>query len=780
MAEFTPSAELEETVRRAMAVPEPAPAFVDGLAVRLKAQAAMRARRRPWLAGRARWAWAIGFLLIVLLAGLAIGPANIVAAMQRLLGYIPGVGLVDDSTGLRVLAAPVALEREGISVTVEQAVLDSERTVVIFQVDGIPAEAFPHSEEGPYCFGQPQLILPGQPASELAGEGGESSGTEFVTLDPSLGDVGRGWASGYESRDVFPAIPEEVTEAVFFIPCLMDTAPGAAPENWEMTLRFIPAPPDMTIVPVLEITASPDLTPAPGDTEEAGLVLEQVIELGDRYILIGSFQQGEGVPGGIVMGISAWPSITDANGGSLPFEPASDVDLSSSEIGIFPWAYEIPRGFAAPLTIRLDAVDAEFPADLSFELDTGTDPQPGQEWMLNRDIEVAGHNVTLVSAILHEGARKNGYEFTFRSDADVYNVLIEDLEHSPAGGYGGGSLGEFSAGLVYDGQVPSGVLNFHISGIGVRVAGPWTLTWEPPAEGAPATPVSLPEPCFTAEVWEQALESPAPLPGGLGGRLIAYGAIVGDGEALSPSNAGIFVIDLATGERQVLGPGTWPALSPDGSRAVYSGQDALHVVDLGTGEDRPLPGTTPADFRPRWSPDGSRIAYVHGDDRNLYIVEIDGSLPQRVTEDPQYELLVDWSPDGGSLLYGSPGPEGIGLYFFDLATGAVEDVTVFDGKDAWAALSPDGRFLAYLARVGMDYGLHLGLSDGTGMRLIALLEGWSLSDPLWSPDGDWLMLTVTGYEGVEATLTPVLLSPTTCEAFPLEGIDGYVFDWAVP
>jgi hypothetical protein len=80
----------------------------------------------------------------------------------------------------------------------------------------------------------------------------------------------------------------------------------------------------------------------------------------------------------------------------------------------------------------------------------------------------------------------------------------------------------------------------------------------------------------------------------------------------------------------------------------------------------------------------------------------------------------------------------------------------------------------------MDYRLHLGMADGTGMRLIALLEGWSLSSPLWSPDGDWLMLTVTGYDGGDATLTPVLLSPVTCEVFPLAGIDGYVFDWAAP
>jgi len=33
------------------------------------------------------------------------------------------------------------------------------------------------------------------------------------------------------------------------------------------------------------------------------------------------------------------------------------------------------------------------------------------------------------------------------------------------------------------------------------------------------------------------------------GRLIAYGRIIEDGERLSPENAGIFVFDLASGQR---------------------------------------------------------------------------------------------------------------------------------------------------------------------------------------------------------------------------------------
>jgi hypothetical protein len=746
-----------------------------------------QAPRRRWLAANRRWAWALGLLLLLLLAGLAIGPANIVAAMQRLLGYIPGVGLVDDSAGLRVLAAPVTLEREGITVTVSQAVLDSNQTVVLYQVDGIPAEALVErvgegAEMPPFCGETPELRLPDATVpAVIGGRGGGQRGYERVGA--AMTAEGHGWASGYEWRLTYEAIPPEISEAVFFIPCLHETAPGAAPEDWALTLHFVPAPPEVTVFPVLQITPIAESTPAPSD-EEAGLVLDQVIETEDSYILIGSFRQGSSIPGGTVTGLLPWLDlgITTEDGQSWIFWPAEDVDLPDYEPGIVPWAFEIMKGYPTPpLTITVDAVDVDFAADLALEFDTGPDPQPGQEWILSREIEVAGHRVTLVSVILHDGPRQNGYEFVFRSEDDVYGVLIEDLVHMPPGGYGGGASGEFSVGLVYEGAVPTGPLTFHISGIGVRVAGPWALTWEPPAEPVSATPLALPEPCFTAEVWAQAVGSPPSVPADPRGRIIVYGAIAGEGAALSPSNAGIFIVDLETGERQILGPGTWPALSLDGARAVYSGQDALHIVELESGADHSLAGTTPGDFRPRWSPDGSRIAYVRGDERNLYVVATDGSLPQRVTEGAQYELLVDWSPDGGSLLYGAPGPEGIGLYRLDLATGVIDEITVFDGKDAWAAFSPDGRSLAYLARVsGMDYGLYLGPSDGTEMRLVALLEGFSLSDPLWSPDGQWLMLTVTTYDGAEATLTPVLLSPTTCQVHPLTDVDGYVFDWAVP
>jgi hypothetical protein len=762
MAEFVPSPDFQEEIRRALAAPDPAPSFAKWLGERLAAQTSALPRRGRRLSSRTRLAWSLGVALVLLLAAFAIGPRNIVAAMQRLLGYIPGVGLVDDSAGLRVLAEPVTIQREGITVSVTQAVLDPQRTVLLFQADGIPPSARPAGEDSPGCSDSPRLLLPDGTLLQII-EGG-----------------GRGWGSGYENRMVFLAVPPEVDQVVFVLPCLMDTAPGAAPENWELPLRFVPAPPDVTVVPVLEVSPPLETSAGAEAPSQMGLVLERVIELQGAYILTGTFRQGDSLPEAMVMGISAWPEITDAGGQPIPFEPASDLDLHSYEIGVFPWAYQIPNGFAPPLTITLEAVEVQFPADLSFEFDTGPDPQPGQEWVLNQDLEVAGHTVTLVSAILHEPARENGYELFFRSDPDVSNVTIEDPAHMPVGGYGGGGLGEFSTGFIYEGSVPSGRLTFHISGLTARYPGPWTLTWSPPEGSAPVTPMALPQACLTIEGWQQATANPSPLPEGVHGRLIAYGRIIDDGDRLSPENAGVFVFNLASGQRQVLGPGTWPSLSRDGSRAAYGWDDGLHVVTLANGENQIVPGTTTNDYSPRWSPDGLQLAFVRVDDLNLYLVNLDGSGLRRLTDDPDYELLLDWSAEGSRLYYAVPGPDGLSLRSLELASGAVRDEFVVDGKGLSAAFSPDGRHIAFVGRVpgAMGYGLYLAQANGSDRRLIAQLDDWGLSDPVWSPDGQWLLVNIINNDVPDSEITPALINPETCQAIPLEGIEATVQDWA--
>ena len=308
-------------------------------------------------------------ILFVLLALALL--SGVVYAVSRSLGYIPGVGIVEQGASLRILAEPVSQTREGITVTVTSVTLAPDKTVITYTIENIPWEALSHREDVPGCYAEGQIRLP--------------NGSLLV---PQSGGGGMSADGKWETRMVYSAIPPQFNEAEFLLDCIRETLPGKAPENWKLTLRFIPAPPGLTIMPVVEIPTPAPSPQANGESAPAeGLILEQVIETESGYILVGKFR-ASGLPASAqALGYSQWPRVTDANGVELPYRTANDVDAISTTIGEFPWTLEIVgKAQAWPLTIHLEGVDAQA-SDLSaqFTFDTGPNPQPGQEWSLNQD-----------------------------------------------------------------------------------------------------------------------------------------------------------------------------------------------------------------------------------------------------------------------------------------------------------------------------------------------------------------------------------------------------------
>lgn len=422
--------------------------------------AASRRGVMPSAMGRPALALSI-VLAAIALSLMLIGPSRALAAVYELLGYIPGIGLVDEASGLRVLAQPAILERDEVRVTVEQGVLDSERTVVSYRVDGIPASAYPLREGDPYCNLSPDL----SPELHIL---------DRVVLLPTTATSG-GWISGYQSRLVFPALPLDANQAELRIPCLNGTARGTLPERWKLALRFVPAPPGMTFFHIADVTPGSEGASVSGRGSGMGLYLERVIELQEEYILIGTFRQGEELRGSRVMGISSSAEIFDAAGRALPYETPSELDLGSQGVGVFPWAYQIAKDFTPPLTLTLRAVDVEIPVDAIIEFETGLNPPVGQEWRIDQDLNLAGYTVHVVSAVRLE----NGYELLLRSDPAVSYVSAWDPEHETVSGSGSGFDGEYSVSFEYEDPVPEGLLTVHIRALIARHSGPWTLTWQP-------------------------------------------------------------------------------------------------------------------------------------------------------------------------------------------------------------------------------------------------------------------------------------------------------------
>ena len=78
-----------------------------------------------------------GMVIVIVLLALSL-LTGVAYAIGKSLGYIPGIGVVDQSVPIRVLAEPVTVEQQGISVTVSKVVADLTRTFVSYRVDGIP------------------------------------------------------------------------------------------------------------------------------------------------------------------------------------------------------------------------------------------------------------------------------------------------------------------------------------------------------------------------------------------------------------------------------------------------------------------------------------------------------------------------------------------------------------------------------------------------------------------------------------------------------------------
>ncbi len=280
-------------------------------------------------------------LLVLVMAAISI-PA-VAEAMQRLFGFIPGVGLVDRSAPMRVLAEPVVVTRSGVTLTVSEAILSADKTALVVDIKGVPLDAYPASESDPGCPGAARLRLP----DGTLLEGGNIRGGNW---------------SFFQSRLEFGPIPAGVNEATLLVDCIGGTIPGRLPENWEVPMRFVPAPPGMTVNPVFEISPSPSQTEQMGTPtlSQPFLTLEKYVELEDGYILIGAIHTVN-LPNGLTASASDQIrplKITDANGQAVAFEPDYDIQFPVSTGDDLPWADKIQgKQFAWPLTITLsDAV----------------------------------------------------------------------------------------------------------------------------------------------------------------------------------------------------------------------------------------------------------------------------------------------------------------------------------------------------------------------------------------------------------------------------------------
>jgi hypothetical protein len=735
----------EDKVRLATQLPVPPPEFVEGLWNRIADQPSMSrsstVSRRRRLSLHPAWL-VVGVVVFALVATtLVIGPDRVYAAVRQLLGYIPGVGIIDESMPIRVLSEPVSATRDGITVSVTSALLTGNSTHLEVRIFGVPRAAYPDREDISGCSQSPYLLLP--------------DGTQIV----GIGGIGNS-----------QAVPQAVHDATFVLPCISGTLPGTVPENWELSLTFVPAPPELTVLPVVELSPSPEPTSGAAGTptvpEDTSVSFDKVIETSNGYILIGRFQPSA-PPGEWVQVTNV--QVRDATGTRVAYTSPPDIQPPDVEgvSGGFGFVFEFnAAGLTYPLSVNFSGVtirQADPTAEAEFEFDAGPNPQPGQEWMLNQDLELAGHHLTLVSITANS---RPGFSFNFKTAPEVYGASVSIANTAPVGGGGGGggglTDGTFNVDIGYA-ELPTGRLRVTVTNLAIiGDAVDWRGQWAPahPRTDWASTPAPQPGTCVLSDPLGQLEPAPADL--AASGRALTY-------EQLNADTWGLVLHNLDGSETAVQVPGgTWGTLSPDGDQMAYTSSDGIHVRDLGTHAERVFEQGRNG-YNLVWSPDGNEIAFVGETADGVYVIGLDGSSRRRVT-DLAYASVIGWSQDSAQIYVAIPftGGSAWKVRAIGAATGEWRDLfTIENGTPKFLspALSPDGQWIAYRGRDNSS--LYLVRLDGTDMHLVMT----GVTQVVWSRSG-WMGVTTSAPDHDQ--LGTLLVQPETCKGYSLPSLHGYL------
>lgn len=236
-----------------------------------------------------------------------------------------------------------------------------------------------------------------------------------------------------------------------------------------------------------------------------------------------------------------------------------------------------------------------------------------------------------------------------------------------------------------------------------------------------------------------------------------------------------------------------PRLHPDGKRVAYvvwwideedkEYRSAVWLATLdGSAPPRKLTAGEKRDSSPRWSPDGTRLAFTssRGEEKSasqIYILPVEGGEAQKLTELKEDPGELVWSPDGTKIAFTarvrddayeeeddrkrrprrfkrlSYKLDNVGWtgdrrqHLFVVAadgSGEPQQVTSGDFEDGSPTWSPDGSELAFVSARDDDWDLtlysdvYVVVADGSGEPHKLTPSEGSCDAVVWSPDGSQL------------------------------------------
>jgi eukaryotic-like serine/threonine-protein kinase len=210
--------------------------------------------------------------------------------------------------------------------------------------------------------------------------------------------------------------------------------------------------------------------------------------------------------------------------------------------------------------------------------------------------------------------------------------------------------------------------------------------------------------------------------------------------------------------------------------STRSGAVEIWIMNIDGSGSKQVTNIPEGACQPRWSPDGTRIAFVSPCVRNLtsypgasiFIINQDGTNLVPLPSAPGGDYDPAWSPGGEEIAFTSLRGDGVpGIYVINLIDYAVRPLIQDEARAiSHPAWSPDGNMIAYVNSDNRVWVMDVKKEERRSLVIGG--ENFIIHGPSWSPDGSIVIYTRTVFSDTTGSTLLMAVPFTEGVAMPVE------------